>query len=863
MKFVSIYLSFTFLFLLNIYSQNFVIDKKDVGDFPMVSNAATVIYTDENDDWLIQKSASFFQNDIKTVSGKKPEIIHSISPKTTNVIIIGSIKNSKLIQQLIQSKKINLNSIKNKWEAYQIKIVDKPFRGIDKAFVIAGSDKRGTAYGVFEMSKQIGVSPWYWWADVPVKKKKEIYVKKNIFLQDHPLVKYRGIFINDEAPAFSGWAREKFGGVNHHVYEKVFELLLRLKANYLWPAMWGNAFNNDDTLNPILANKYGIVMGTSHHEPMLRAQQEWKRYGKGAWDYTTNESELKSFWKKGIENMDSHESIVTIGMRGDGDEPMTQGTVIKLLEKIVADQRNIIEEVTHKPAYETPQLWALYKEVQDYYDKGMRVPDDVTLLLCDDNWGNIRRLPKLTDKPRSGGYGVYYHFDYVGGPRNYKWLNTNNIARVWEQMHLAYEYGVDKIWIVNVGDIKPIEFPISFFLDYAWNPKKISADDLPNYFTNWAAKQFGEKYAKQIGELIQKYSQYNTRKKPELLSSETYSLTDYNEFQRVVDEYNNLVVKAQIINNRISPEYKDAFFELVLHPIEACANLNALYLAAAKNRFYSNEKNPIANFYADSVKYFFKKDSLISYKYNHEIANGKWNHMMDQTHIGYTYWQQPLFNKIPEVKYVSDNSQKDESAKVDVKDKTSENLIPKNRNANIFYEKNQYVSIEAAHYTNAINTSKIKWKIIPGIGRDGDGITTFPVTAKEKTVTNNNPYLQFEIYVYDTGTVNLNAYFSPTLNFENDSLGLQYAISIDKDKPQIVSINKEDTNERIWGQWVANNIIIKSTKHQILQPGKHTVKYWMISPAVILQKIILDFGGLKQSYLGSPETIIKPKKNSS
>ncbi|HZW64496.1 MAG TPA: glycosyl hydrolase 115 family protein [Hanamia sp.] len=845
----------------NLFAQNFIANKNEKGSFPIVGNTATSIYTDKNDDWLIQKAASLFQKDVEMVTGKKPEILTASPLQANDIIIIGSINGSDLIQQLIQSKKINVDSIKNKWEAYQIQIVKNPFKGIDRALVIAGSDKRGTAYGVFEMSKEIGVSPWYWWADVPVKKKKEIFVNKNIFLRDHPLVKYRGIFINDEAPAFSGWTKEKFGGVNHHVYEKVFELLLRLKANYLWPAMWGNAFNDDDTLNPVLANKYGIVMGTSHHEPMLRAQQEWKRYGKGAWNYATNKNELDSFWRKGIENMDHHESIVTIGMRGDGDMPMTQGTAIGLLENIVTNQRKIIEEVTGKPASETPQDWALYKEVQDYYDKGMRVPDDVTLLFSDDNWGNLRRLPKPDAKPRSGGYGIYYHFDYVGGPRNYKWINTNNIARVWEQMHLAYSYGVDRIWVVNVGDLKPMEFPISFFLNYAWNPEKIKADDLPNYFTSWAAQQFDEKYAKQIGGLIQKYSQFNARRKPELLSPETYSLTDYDEFQRVVDDYNHLAVKAQIINNLISPEYKDAFYELVLHPIEASANLNALYLAAAKNKFYANEKNSVANLYADSVKYFYEKDSLISYKYNHEIANGKWNHMMDQTHIGYTYWQEPRFNKMPRVTYISDNSQKDESVKIDVKDKTSKGLIPRNSKGNIFYEKNGYVSIEAAHFTKAINTKNIQWKVIPGIGKDGDGITTFPVTANEKTFSKNNPFLQYELYVYDTGNVKLNAYFSPTLNFENDSLGLQYAISVDNEKPQIISINKDDKNQRMWGKWVSNNIISKTTEHQISQPGKHVIKYWMISPAVVLQKIVLDFGGLKPSYLRPQQTIFTSKNN--
>jgi hypothetical protein len=283
-----------------------------------------------------------------------------------------------------------------------------------------------------------------------------------------------------------------------------------------------------------------------------------------------------------------------------------------------------------------------------------------------------------------------------------------------------------------------------------------------------------------------------------------------------------------------------------------------LYAAVAKNKFYASAYPAKANQYADEAENFYRNDSLLTIAYHH-IANGKWNHMMDQTHIGYTYWQQPPFNKMPEVKYVSDNSQKDKSAKVDLRDKTAESLIPANTKGNIFYEKNGYVSIEAANYTEAINTKNIRWKVIPGIGRDGDGITTFPVTTKEKTVTNGNAYLQFEIYVYDTGTVKLNAYFSPTLNFENDSLGLQYAISINNEKPQIVSINKDDINGRMWGQWVANNIIIKSTRHQILQPGKHTVKYWMISPAVILQKVVLDFGEVKPSYLGPPETIIKSK----
>lgn len=561
--------------------------------------------------------------------------------------------------------------------------------------------------------------------------------------------------------------------------------------------------------------------------------------------------------------MDSHESIVTIGMRGDGDEPMTTGTATKLLETIVADQRNIIAEVTGKPASETPQLWALYKEVQDYYDKGMRVPDDVTLLLCDDNWGNIRRLPKLTDKPRAGGYGIYYHFDYVGGPRNYKWLNTNNIARVWEQMHLAFEYGVDKIWIVNVGDIKPMELPITFFLDYAWNPDKITVDNVADYYEEWAAKQFGKTYAKEIGDILQKYSQYAARKKPELLSPETYSLLNYDEADRVIKQYQELANEAESINVKLPAEYKDAYFQLVLFPVKAFENINQLYVAVAKNHLYASRNNPMANIYAENANKLYEKDSLLSHQYNHELANGKWNHMMDQTHIGYTYWQQPPVNKMPEVKFIKDTlTNQFITEDTQITETTIDmEMVPEN-NENGFVEINGYVSIEAANYSKAVNTESIHWKVIPGIGKDGDGITTFPVTESITPATSSlPPYLQYDIYVYDKGNVKVNAYFSPTLNFEHDSLGLQYAISIDNEKPQVVSINKEDNIEKIWEKWVADNIIIKTTQHRILTPGKHILKYWMVSPAVILQKFTIDFGGLKESYLGPPETIINDKHN--
>jgi hypothetical protein len=620
--------------------------------FPLVSKGLTAgIYVDAQADSGILRAATDLSKDILRVTGSQPILTTNV--KCKHLLIAGTIGKSRPIDQLIKSGKLNVNNIRGSWENHLIEVIKNPFPGVEDALVIAGSDKRGTIYGLYTISSEIGVSPWYWWADVPVVKHKDIYIHPRRYSQGSPAVKYRGIFLNDEAPALSGWAKARYGGFNHKFYAQVFELILRLKGNYLWPAMWGSAFYADDPENARLANEYGIVIGTSHHEPLMRAHDEWRRFGKGPWNYNTNPATLKEFWKEGISRMGKNESVVTIGMRGDGDEPMSEGSNISLLEKIVADQRDIIQSVTGKEASKTPQVWALYKEVQDYYDKGMRVPDDVTLLLCDDNWGNLRKLPNLDAAPRAGGYGIYYHFDYVGGPRNYKWINTSPITKTWEQMHLAYAYQARQIWIVNVGDLKPMEFPISFFLDYAWNPDKLGADQLNDYTRNWATQQFGPKHAGEIASILSRYTKYNNRRKPELLSENTYSLQTYSEFERVVAEYRSLEKQAEQTGSQLQPEYKDAYYQLVLHPVQAATNLNQLYFAVAKNHQYAKEKRASTNLEAEQAKHFYQRDAEISRYYNDTLAKGKWTHLMDQTHIGYTNWQQPDSNKIPELQYLT------------------------------------------------------------------------------------------------------------------------------------------------------------------------------------------------------------------
>ncbi|UPL51019.1 glycosyl hydrolase 115 family protein [Hymenobacter sublimis] len=836
-------------------TEAYVSGKKSKGSFPLVAaRRAAALYASPADWPGVLRAARDLQADINRVTTLTPTLTTDKAPSGQQVVLIGTIGKSPLIDGLVQAGKLNVAGVAGKWETFVVEVVDKPLPGVEQALVIAGSDKRGTIFGIYDLSLQMGVSPWYWWADVPTKPQSALYVGAGRHTQGTPQVKYRGIFINDEAPALQNWAKEKFGGVNSKMYSHMFELILRLKGNYLWPAMWGNMFNVDDPQNPVLADEYGIVMGTSHHEPLTRAHEEWKHAGKGPWNYQTNAATLQEFWRGGMQRMGTRENIVSIGMRGDGDEPMSQESNIALLERIVADQRRIIAETTGKPAEQTPQLWALYKEVQDYYDKGMRVPDDVTLLLCDDNWGNLRKLPKLAEKPRAGGYGIYYHFDYVGGPRNYKWLNTNPLPRIWEQMHLAHAYGANQIWIVNVGDLKPMELPISFFLDYAWNPARLAADQVDDYTRQWAAQQFGEKHAAGIADILAKYAKYNARRKPELLSPTTYSLTNYHEFQTVVADYQTLLTQAEQIGRQLPAQHQDAYFQLVLHPVAACANLNELYYTVALNREAAKNGQANTNALAEKAKALFAKDADISRRY-HALAGGKWNHMMDQTHIGYTIWQQPEKNVMPAVQTLAQPTTA-ASAVTPAQPAPVKKSPTTSAAGAVFMEVDGYVSMEAEHYSKAVNGGGVSWQTIPDLGRTLSGVTTFPATAPAQNPTASSPCLEYRVRLTSPGPVTVHAYLAPTLDFTN-SQGLRYAVSFDDEAPQIINLHTglvADNGNRPWERAVAENIIIKTSVHTLAAPGEHVLRFWRVDPGVVLEKLVVDMGGLKPSYLGPPES---------
>ena len=455
--------------------------------FLLCPSNGTITY-DDNDWEDVKIAIRNLQNDLKAVTG---------SDKAN--IVIGTVGKSKYLKSYGKITK----ALKGKWEQYIITTDGD-------TLIIAGSDKRGTIYGIYELSRQIGVSPWYWMADAPIAKHDRIYVSRGEYTDGEPAVKYRGIFINDEWPSFGTWCNTHFGGINSKAYSKIFELLLRLKANYLWPAMWDSRFNEDDPLSPKVADEMGIVMGTSHHEPMMRAHKEYvtRKDSVGPWDYAMNPNRLDKFFTEGIERNKPYENIITIGMRGDGDVAMGAGNDadnMKTLKKVIASQRNIINKVYGKPASSVPQLWAIFTEVQRYYDAGFTVPDDVTLLLCDNNWGYIRRIGRDFERKRKGGLGLYYHIDMNGGPWNDRWVNTTTVPKLRQQLNLAYKTGLDRIWIINVGDLKPKEMPIDFIMKYAWNPDAIQPGDEKAYQEEFAESIFGKEYASEIADIISKY----------------------------------------------------------------------------------------------------------------------------------------------------------------------------------------------------------------------------------------------------------------------------------------------------------------------------------------------------------------------
>ena len=769
-------------------------------------------------------------SDMEKVTGIRPTL-SSEQP----TIIVGTVGVNRQIDQWVRQG--ILKDLKGKTEKYIIKT-------IGNQIIIAGSDKRGTVYGIYELSQQIGVSPWYYWADVPIERHEKLFIKQGEYTDGEPAVRYRGIFLNDEAPCLTSWVKNTFGTNygDHRFYEKVFELILRLKGNFLWPAMWGWAFYADDPLNSKTADEMGIIIGTSHHEPMARNHQEYARNRKewGAWNYQTNQQKLDQFFREGIERMKGTDDIVTIGMRGDGDEAMSEDADTKLLQTIVENQRRIIKEVTGKPANKTPQVWALYKEVLDYYDKGMRVPDDVLILLCDDNWGNVRRVPNAKERNHPGGWGLYYHVDYVGAPRNSKWLNVTPTQNMWEQLTLASDYGLDRMWILNVGDLKPMEYPITMFMDMAWNPREFQANNITDHTLRFCKQQFGEEQATEAARILNLCCKYAGRTTAEMLDARTYNV-ETGEWKQVADDYMRLETEALRQYLTLQPEYRDVYQQIILFPVQAMSNIYQMYYAQAMNLKLAAENNPDANLWANRVAEAFKRDSILCAAYNHDIAGGKWNGMMTQKHIGYRSW--------------NDNFPADRMPRVQT--------VPVGEGGYIFEANGDYVVMEAEHYFEAKSDNNTSWTVIPDMGRTRSAMVLMPYT--EPT---GNASLTYAWNGLEADSVQIHIIVKSTLDYLNKG-GLVYTVSLDGGEPQRINFNSRlnEAKENIYNVFyptvarrVVESIITLPLKasgnieNNLQKPTgdkgyNHYLTIHPEDPGIVFEKIVIDGG----SYRNHPQ----------
>ena len=829
--------------------EGIVTENLNAGGFTLISQSKPVsLVVADSDKKGIHIAVRNLQKDFERVCGNQAQLLNAPADGISRCVIVGSLE-SPYIKQMVKAKKINEKELKGKVEKYVMTVVSNPLPGVEEALVIAGSDMRGTIYGIYELSEQIGVSPWYDWMDVPAVQHKNLAIQRGTYTAGEPAVRYRGLFLNDEAPCLTTWVKNTFGTNygGHEFYARVFELILRLRGNYLWPAMWQWSFYGDDPLNSPTASDMG-VMSTSHHEPMARNHQEWARHRKeyGEWNYVTNQKVVDNFFREGVRRSKDNEDIITIGMRGDGDTAMgaTEGhddefvpddaATIKLLEKIIKNQRDIIAQETGRPAKERTQLWALYKEVQRYYDKGLRVPDDVIILFSDDNWGDIRRLPSADELKHKGGFGMYYHVDYVGAPRNSKWLNVTPIQHIWDQLALTYQYGVDKLWVLNVGDLKPMEYPITFFMDFAWNPKRYNADNLLEHPRKFCAQQFGESQADEAARILNLYSQYAGRVTAEMLDASTYNL-ETGEWKQVCDEFVSL--EAEALRQFISlPEnMRDAYRQLLLFPIQALGNLYEMYYAQAMNHKLYKENNPEANVWADRVEQCFKRDSLLCRSYNKDIAGGKWDGMMIQKHIGYVSW--------------NDDFPKDTCPKVMRIDNASEA-----KGGYVFQPSDGYVAMDAEHYYSLQDPQNAKWTVIPYMGRTRSGISIHPYSAD---VNGGSVTYRFAVPA-GINEVDVHVITASTLAFKRRE-GHRYTVGFEGQAPVEVNFNGELNEEpenvyRIMYPTVARRVIDKTVKLKVDKSGEKSLVITPLDPGVVLQKIVVDMGGYKESHLFGKES---------
>jgi hypothetical protein len=963
-------------FLLLLLSLQFFVKAQD---FSLVENGrdVTILYSKEGPK-LDSITAHLFAEDIERVTGHQPKVITDVAKATGSVIVIGNIE-STLIQRFVSKQSSLYQKLQGKWECFGLKIIEKPINHISKALVIAGSDARGMAYGVFTLSEKIGVSPWYWWADVPVKQQKQLTITQSEFISEPPSVKYRGIFLNDEDWGLQPWAAKTFepetGDIGPKTYAKIFELLLRLKANLIWPAMHPStkAFFHYPG-NVKTAEDYQIIISSSHAEPMLRNNvSEWNEKTMGHFNYITNKEHVYKYWEERVKESSGINAIYTLGMRGVHDSQM-EGVLdpkeaVPLLEQIIADQRKLLSQYIAKDVTAIPQVFTIYKEVLDIYENGLKLPDDVTLVWPDDNYGYIQRLNNEKEQARTGGSGIYYHASYWGRPHDYIWLSSTHPALIREEMMKAYETGADRLWVLNVGDIKPLEYNITLFLDMAYDAKPFKDSKyVKNHLLNWAEDIFGKEDAQKIGSVLWQYYQLAFERRPEFMGwsrtepTTQTSLTEYNHFcfgdeaQRRIDQYEMLEKEVKAIRARMDARRADAFYELVYYPVVGASLMNKKFLYRDKAVFYAKQGRLSALDYASLSKAAY--DSIVAETayYNQKLAGGKWNGMMSfaprdlpvyqppvignitinkkgvwaiapegvadtsQSTPNKEEWALPRFNRFHQQAYFIDLFLSEEQSvewRASVSNpwiKVSQNkgvLVPeagenqtriwvqidwdkvpkierlegtitftgagKQIVVNVsawnplqpelagykgFVENNGYVSVYAGDYNKKKGKGLDGWTIINDLGHTGTSLkslllnsTSGEISIDTAVIRKTAPYLAYDFFTFTAAPAEVSIFTLPTHPMNNEH-SMRYAVSIDNGPLQVVDFKTFGRSEE-WMQNVLRNSAVRKIKTPLLNAGTHTLNIYMIDPGVILDRMVIDLGGMSNAYSVIPETKIK------
>lgn len=930
--------------------------KENKSAFPVITrHAAAVVCYDEADAAVVKKAVGLFVDDVDRVTGKRIRASASLPAGSEAVILVGTLGKNKQIDRLVASGKIDVAPLRGGWEQYLVCTVDRPFPGTAKALVIAGSDRRGTAYGLFSVSEAIGVSPWYWWADAPVVRQKYVSLRVAPFVSKSPSVKYRGIFINDEDWGLKPWASRTFepetGDIGPKTYAKICELLLRLKANYLCPAMHSctKAFNHYPD-NKLVADSFGIVMGSVHCEPLLfNNASEWDRKTMGEWNYVTNRDGINKVLRKRVHENGAFENVYTLAMRGIHDAVMAGNLTLeqqaRVLEKAFADQREILSSETGRLAREIPQVFTPYKEVLETYDTGMNLPEDVTLVWSDDDFGYMKRLSNSKERTRPGRSGVYYHVSYWGPPKHYLWIASTPPALMFGELKKAYDTTADRLWVVNVGDIKPAEYPITLFMDMAYDIDRFSFDNINEHSVDFLCRLFGEKYRADFTDIQQTYFKLAFVRKPEYMERNTdteFSVENYNEAARRLADYNRIAGKAEAIMKKLDEAAVPAFFQLVYYNVKGAALVNEMTLSAQKNRLYASQQRASARLMSDRVKVCADSLEGITRRYN-SLLNGKWKGMMSLIHGGARSFERPWvdsvvladapvlavsceghFNKyLPQTHSVDifnkgkgtlkwraetshpwivlDRRQGDTQyedrltvsidwkrvpAGEDIRGSiairsaggTVENVLVSVFNPvhpsreeleGMYVETNGYVSIDAAGFHRKHEQGEVKFDVVEGLGfegkvvRLGDPFTKTPwldglvLTSNYVAPVRGNgfPVLEYDFYSFQTGPVDVYTYMMPLFPLDNEH-GSRYGVMVD-DSPVYLPEAGAPYYSTLWIQSVLRNCRINKTTHFLNKPGKHTVKIFCAHPGMMLQKIVVDCGGLKRSYMGPAPTLVK------